>query len=369
MHSPTGMRWVEFTIARLPPQVHRSAQWKYQEESSAFMNTSTDYRYAEDECDVIDKDKLRRYRAKRAEWISLIHSDDPHSIWRQISSLLWDEVLFRTINDLRRRAVENVFPSVGFNGSVLRMFDTGFVTTQVTAIRRLTERQPKNPDKGIVSLRRLVSDIRTAIPEITREVYVSYDGLPYDSEPVEEAWIQARLIDRNSIGPVWGETSGPKAWSTSQMVQANFDKLAKYSDSATRSRNDVISQDWFTWLDERLDVCNDLREYTNKFVAHAADPVSRTGLTESQTSVTLNSLRQCQKAIYDVAAFIYGPVLWEGSYSAVPVPQFNHLENIEKGWVTEDDLRLAHEIWNRHFDDIERWALNPTLPCTWRSGG
>jgi hypothetical protein len=133
------------------------------------------YQYPVEECDVRDLDSLRQLRVKRAEWITWLRGDDPHSIWRQITALLWNDVLFRTVNDLRRIALEKPNGGVGFNDAVLRLFDAGFVTTQVTTIRRLTDRQPKDPTKGVISLRRLVADIRNYRHLLTRELYVSYD--------------------------------------------------------------------------------------------------------------------------------------------------------------------------------------------------
>jgi hypothetical protein len=145
------------------------------------------------------------------------------------------------------------------------------------------------------------------------------------------------------------------------MVHENFDKLSE-SGPAKRSRDDLIAPQWFGWLDSRLDLCDDIRKYTDKFVAHAAEPSSRAGLTQEQTGVTLDRLRHCQKAIYQVAAFVYGPLLWEGSYGAVPIPQYDHLENLEKGWIAKDLLEAAHEHWNCNLDAIEKWESEALWP-------
>lgn len=323
---------------------------------------SAEYDYPIEACDVLDKACLKRLREKRKEWISWLRGKDPHSIWRQITSLLWDDVLFRTVNDLRRQAAENPSAKVGFNGPVLRLFDVGFITTQVTTIRRLTDRQPKDPKKGVISLRRLIADIRAHRELLTREVYVAYDGLPYDPAPVQSAWIEKKAKD-GTLGQFdYLETTGPNAWATSDMVHKNFDKLVKTATPASRSRNDLISPDWFDWLDTRLDVCNDIRKFTDKFVAHAAEPSSRSGLTAAQTGVTLDRLALCHKAIYQVAAFIYGPLLWEGSYGAVPTPQYDHLEHLEKGWIKEEESEIAHRFWNQNLAATEKWESESLWP-------
>jgi hypothetical protein len=325
------------------------------------MTNQCMYQYPVEECDVRDLDSLRQLRVKRAEWITWLRGDDPHSIWRQITALLWNDVLFRTVNDLRRIALEKPNGGVGFNDAVLRLFDAGFVTTQVTTIRRLTDRQPKEPTKGVISLRRLVADIRNHRHLLTRDLYVSYDGLPYDPAPARDAWIDKKAAAGTLNGVECLTTTGPTAWGTSQMVHENFDKLSERG-PAKRSRDDLIATQWFGWLDSRLDLCDDIRKYTDKFVAHAAEPSSRAGLTQEQTGVTLDRLRLCQKAIYQVAAFVYGPLLWEGSYGAVPIPQYDHLENLEKGWIAKDSLEAAHEHWNRNLDAIEKWESEALWP-------
>jgi hypothetical protein len=308
--------------------------------------------YPVEECDVLDKEGLRLFRDKRSEWISWLQGDDPHSIWRQITTILWFDVLFRTVNDLWRHGLDHPSENVGFNHAVLHLFNAGFVTTQVTAIRRLTEPQPKNPTKGVISLRRLVGDIRDSQKLITREVYVACDGLPYDPAPVQLAW-----ATENPGSAGWISTTGPSAWGTSQMAHANFDKLSKCSDPKSRSRTDLIAPDWFDRLDSRLNLCKGIRKFVDKFVAHAAEPSSRTDLTDAQTDVTLERLGQCHKAIYQVAAFVYGPLLWRGTYGAVPTPQYDHLENLEKGWVAKDKLNIAREFWNRNREAIEKWEF------------
>ncbi len=320
------------------------------------------YQYPVDECDVCDLKRLRQFRDKRAEWISWLRSDDPHSIWKQFHALFWDDVLFRTVNDLRRQALDRPSEGVGFNGAVLRLFDAGFVTTQVTTIRRLTDPQPRDPKKGVISLRRLVKDIRASRELITRELYVAYDGLPYDPARVRNAWIEKKVAAGTLNGMQWSSTSGPRAWGASEMVHENFDKLSKSSQPDSRSRADLIAPDWFDWLDSRLDICADIRKYTDKFIAHAAEPSSRAGLTEAQTGVTLDCLRLCHRAIRQVAAFINGPILGDDFYVAVPRPQYDHLEHLEKGWIAKDGSGLAHEHWNRNLKAIQKWEAESLWP-------
>ncbi|TAJ98438.1 hypothetical protein EPO44_11610 [bacterium] len=324
-------------------------------------NVTTMYKHAMSDCDVMDHEKLKVFRQKREEWIAWLKGDDPHSIWRQVNRLLWDYVLFRTINDLRRVAVEHPSPNVGFNPDVLRLLDAGFATTQATAVRRLTDKPNSGPKKGVLSLRRLIEDIKAHREVITREVYVAYDGLPYDLEPAQQAWLQQQLASGEEAFSGWLPTTGQNAWHTAEMVHRNFDRLAGVA-PADRSRGDLILPRWFDYLDEKLKACDGVRKFVDKFIAHAADPASREGLTQDQTALTLDRLNTCHKAIYQVAAFIYGRLLWVGSYGAVPVPQYNHLENLDKCWVAPEEQHCARDYWNRNLAVVEAWAHESLWP-------
>ena len=314
------------------------------------------YQYRIEECDVVDKDRLSHFRKKRAEWVGWLRGDEPHSIWRQITSLLWDFVLYQTVIDLRNDALEHPTPRVGFNAAVARLFDVGFAVTQATAIRRLTDRQPRDPRRGIISVRRLVADIKSHRDLMTREVYVAFDGLPYDAEPLKRAWFDKALS--TGMGTSALPTTGPDAWGISELVHKNFDRLTRTA-AHPRSRDDLISFEWFDWLDSLLDTCNDVRKFTDKFIAHAAEAASRVSLTPAQTGVTMERLNECHHVVYRVAAFVYGPLLWEGSYGAVPVPQYDHLEHLDKGWISEGQGVKAREFWDRNLELIERWEDEP----------
>lgn len=100
------------------------------------INRGFDYTYSIDQCDIIDKKSGEAFRQSRLKWMSWLNGDDPHSISRQIYSMVWDFALFSAVNELRRLAVTEPKNGVSFNGSVIRLFDAGFVTTQ--AIKSLS---------------------------------------------------------------------------------------------------------------------------------------------------------------------------------------------------------------------------------------
>jgi hypothetical protein len=138
---------------------------------------STDYKYKLADCDVTDRRALESYRAKRATWLSWINADEHHAIWDVLSGMVWTDVSFRALTqfaiDAENSALHNTLLTEALIG--------GHVATQVLAIRRLVD----NRGDDVISLRKLIKDIRSHFGLFTRENYVCFDGLPYDYEAVQ----------------------------------------------------------------------------------------------------------------------------------------------------------------------------------------
>ena len=310
-----------------------------------------DYQYPVSECRAGNRENLETFRGKRQEWLLWMDGSAPHSIWPQIRQMLWDDVLFRTINDLREEATARPTPSVGFNGPALRLFQAGFLATQVMAIRRLTDDR-----KDVLSLRRLIKEIEKRRKIMTREVYVSHDGLPYDFESVRLAGHVAHGPGYRCVPP-----TGPDAWIAASDTHEVFDRLSGIQ-PRDRSRDDLIRPEWFVRLGDQIKPCDSVRTFANKFIAHAADPVSRGGLSSEETNITLERLRQAQKAIYQVASFICGQLLQGARHSATDIPLFDPLEHLEKSWHLPDQRDLAGDFWNQHFKAVESLAGESCWP-------
>jgi hypothetical protein len=54
--------------------------------------------------------------------------------------------------------------------------------------------------------------------------------------------------------------------------------------------------------------------------------------------------------------------LWEGSYGTIPVPQYDHLKDLEKGWVAADAVNRAREYWDKNVETIEKWENESLWP-------
>lgn len=311
--------------------------------------------------DVLDTDRLEKFKKKRDEWLLLLNGDDPHSIRNQQSSLLWDYALFLTVNELRKVAARNPVMGVGFNAPVLRLFDAGFAVTQATGIRRLAEKQWKDrsnhviTSKRVISLRALVDDIRENRELLTREVYLGVHALPFDPVPAKKRCFDRIAASGQKFFYEGMDTRGSEAWAESERAHEQFDKLSEKSPSS-RSREDVVSPRWFDLSDAKIKSCEDVCLLTDKFIAHAADPVSRAGLKEEQTNLSLSQLAECHQSMLQVAGVVSGPLLQDSMGSGLPTPQFDLLEHFDKAWASEGALEVARERWRQLADQIEKWS-------------
>jgi hypothetical protein len=318
------------------------------------MNNRNEYKHTIDQCDVTDKAACEQFRIKRRQWMEWLNGDAPHSILKQIYSVVWDYALFCTVNELRKIAAENPENGIGFNGPVIRLFDAGFATTQATTIRRLIEYPASRPQRAVISIRTVLRDIKDNLRLITREHYICYDGLPYDYGKVrDEAFSR---LPRNESGVSEGSMpmSGPQGWPMSERMHKNFDRLAQIKPEK-RSRNDVIKEEILDHLEAQLQPCEKVKMYVNKFIAHGAAPETRGALAADERSLTLERLASCHKTIYGVTSFINGQLMWDSNIGGVPIPQYDHLKGLDMRWASEDGLIKAQEKWYEIAKDVGMW--------------
>ncbi len=285
------------------------------------------------ECDVKEKEKLALFRLKRSEWKGCL-IEDKFSISNQITNMLWNDTIFRTFDEARKLTKKRNTNNLGFNRPLLGLLDQSYATTQVMAIRRLTDPTLHDPNKAIISLPRLIDDMKQNSDLITRENYICYEGTAFRGASDEEDPINQMHWDRK---------------------QKYFDKLSNVP-ANKRSRTDKIGDKIFKSLSKELTACKDLRTYANKFVAHASDPQNRTKLTEKEKNITRQNLDDAYKAIIRVSSYMGAIILYEHSLGQVPIPQFNQTENLDKPMVTKEDLSNLKSYWRQRSKEVVSWG-------------
>ncbi|MFC1693743.1 hypothetical protein ACFL1R_09590 [Candidatus Latescibacterota bacterium] len=288
------------------------------------------YDYSINDCDVIDKPALTLFRQHRDKWLEMLKGPDVHAIWTSIYKMHWNDVVYRLLNYMKKLVEEKPHPDVGFNSTFISLIDSGFTINQAMAIRRLTDKIYVS-GREVVSLARLLREIKENKILFTREIYVCFDGPHYD--PAQ---------DKDMLGII-------------QEAHKNFDRLCDNT-HGNRTRWDRLSFKCIEKCERMLTVCEPVQTFVNKFLAHAADPVTRKSLSPSQSGLTLKKLEDCYKAIYRVTNFISGILLREPASAPVPIPQFNQFKNIEKRWLLPEHSDLAKDFWDKRVKQMEKWV-------------
>jgi hypothetical protein len=323
---------------------------------------SDDYAYPIAQCDVTTEKHaaLQSYRDKRQLWLSWISTDEHHAIWTVLSSMVWTDVSFKVLTHFAVNDENN-----GLNNSLLaEALLNGHVATQVLAIRRLID----DGNSDIISLRRLVKDLRRNFGLFTRENYVCFDGLPYDYEAVQ----QKEMMERAGKGVFWGETSGPGAHVTSRMAHKQFDKLAGI-DPARRSRDDRLPASLLTTIEKWLDDsgADDLAKWSHAYLAHAGGPESRKRI--AALMVTTNKITDAIKALARVTEAISVWLLFAGgrTNALMPVAQFNPFEKLDKPIMQPGGEAAAYRLWHHLSDERNRYldGVEAELIGRVKSGG
>jgi hypothetical protein len=297
-----------------------------------------DYKYTPEQCDVEDKAALVTFRDKRRVWLSWLNTDEHHAIWQVIFSMVWHDVYFRTLAEL---ADKN--PDSGIHNSLVsEAIVTGYFATQVLSIRRLMDTR-----NDVISLPRLLKELRRHLRLFTRENFVAFDGLPYDYEAAQQRVILRDLAQGR--WSFWGEQWGPDAHIPAARAHEQFDRLTGVRPE-NRRRDDRLPKRIIDTLEHWLkeDVIDEIVKWSHTFLAHAAGPTSPNRNDIAAAAPTVEKITTSIKCFVRVADAATGFILFEsGRGVLVPVPQFNQFAKLENSLMPSDRHELLSEQWDK----------------------
>ena len=311
------------------------------------------YEYAEAKCQIENQRGLTLYRQLRSKWLTALQTMSPNGIRKQLTHMVWNEAIWRTHNEARRIYDELPDPkTIGFNNELSNLLDEGYVALQCLAIRRQLDK-----GKDVYSLKRLLLDLEANRHLITREIYVAYDGLPYDPEPARQKYFDKVFAESKKTGKAvssWLETKGPDAWSAANRVHEAFDKLSGVKPD-NRKRNDLIRPEVFARLSRKMNICNSVEQTASAFFAHAInnEKIEDQG---SKESLHLRRILVCQRALCQIANYIDGLILWNSSGTHFPIAQFQILKDIDKPMVDSSKVPELRAFFEKHSDMVEGWS-------------
>lgn len=318
------------------------------------------FHYPIDACDVSDRTSLEAFREKLQQWSELFERDPDASLAGQFADMMWFDIAWRTANEARQFADDD-----GTRGStaplIAMMLDRGYLAGQVIAITRLLEKAPANqPKKAVISLPRIVDEMRAARELITRENFVCRDALPYEYESLQAAELDRLAAEMaanpNKVRRVSLSLSGPEGFDQARMEHELFDQLSGIAPE-NRTRGDLISETFFDRLDELLasPPLPEIKALRNKSIAHAADAFSRAQAAELRSGLTIYDLDRAHYLLFAVfqtlSVVLFG--LWRAS--PVPVPQHNMFEHLTEPYLAEKRLEAMRGFWDKHLGEREDW--------------
>lgn len=309
------------------------------------------YSFPTSECDVADKSKLEQFRQKRREWLDLYEGDPDHNIRKQINDLMWSDAVFRALNHARSFGSEDQ-RTASHNRALAEFIDNGYVASQALAISKLTDPWNRDLSKNVVSLPRLLRDIRENLELITREHFICFDGLPYDYEKVKQRYY-ANLTPDELRAISYLPRSGPEAFGTSEVWHRAFDRYAR---SNSRSRGDLIDLEILDRLDAVLKESSikKIRIFRNKYVGHAADRISRTGHALEKLGFSLNDFADAQRRIIIVAEVI-GMFLGTTVANPIATAQYDVFEFIDRPIAAQTDTEALNALWDHLETSRDEW--------------
>lgn len=304
--------------------------------------TDEGYQYSIEQCEVEDKESLMAFRQMRRKWLGWLKDDDHHAISTSISNIVWNDVAYRILVC----AAESDPKSALYNPLVSELLINGHFAVQVLAIRRLLDKR-----EDVVSLRRLLDDLKSHVHLFTRENFVAFDGLPYDYKQAEQRVMAAQL----GKGPFWGARSGPNAHNESRRAHEQFDRLTKV-EPQNRNRQDRLSLAVLETLSGWMKQADGLVQWSHKFLAHAADPKSRQKIELTGMSPSLKTLEPALKSLIRIVEALGAYVLFDGGQGTiVPIPQFDQFERLESPIFPLGKKRRLQAEWDGLAEERDKY--------------
>jgi hypothetical protein len=290
--------------------------------------------------------------------------EDPHSIRGQLVRMAHDHADFRVLRlAVRRVACGNRGGPLASHFLCNALF-RGHAALSLLALRRLTDRNDeKSKEKAVISLRRMVDELASVAPRLTREVFVTSDGAPYDPGPVAQAY-WGLLVAKAADGDTGESVGSPAHYGLADFEAAErrhlvFDLLSGVGEEA-RSPQDRAANGAVRVLLGRLQSADirAIRRVATKKLAHADERNSADAYGEGWDRVPLAKLRRAHAEVIGVAAFMALDVLDEHLGWLVPVPQFARLAFLDEAGLTPQEvariLRVPDLLRDRFTQDQER---------------
>jgi hypothetical protein len=288
------------------------------------------------DCQVDNKSNLNTYRQLWRKWMSWYEHTpgEPHSIESQIHQMIFNDLTYRASVSVRESVAGGSAISA-HSPTLAYLIDRGYVLSQVLAIQKLLDK-----GSGVISVRRLLQDVEKHRDVITREVYVSGDGHPYDCD----SWPE-----------IYG--FGDVRLFFSKLRHETFDVLSD-KEASQRSREDTIRPSVFKTLNGWIDVpsADEIELIRNNFIAHSADAFKRGAYQFA--GVKFSQIDELQRAIIRVERALTDYILAIGiGRNVVPVKPLGIFSGLDLPYAPLGAQDSMHKRWDELADERNTWNL------------
>lgn len=284
-------------------------------------------------------------REEVALWKHAFEEDD-HAVLPTLIQFAWNFAAFSTVVEIVRAAPENDRGGKQLNSMLLDLLASSYWGSVVMAIRRLTDRGSISGPWGIYSLRSIIRDARRHRERLTRRVYVEViAGQPYDYAEIERRYWDYIITQGH------GHVPKELDFDTSRDRHIEFDWLSGIHE-ADRSPEDLIRQEVFDRLEDRLARLDTIADHGTIYFAHASTPESRAG--RGLQNWNLQEAKEALRDLAHVAEFVGRWFCARGIDDILPTPQFDQFEFLDRPLLT-GSTTLLQRHWDRFADEVSSW--------------
>jgi hypothetical protein len=303
-------------------------------------------------CEVDKKENLKRYRQLWLKWMSWYEHrpDKPNRIESQINLMIFNDITYRSVVSGRGSSTMDSIAS-STNPTLAYLVDQGYLLFQVLAIQKLLDRGP-----NVISIRRLLTDVRKNCKVITREVFVSGDGHPYDYN----SWASRPEWRDDALTRTWGLGSPHLTeYMISKQLHETFDVLSGKAPTQRR-RDDTIRQSIFEALNRwtNTNSAKEIERIRNDFIAHSADIVTQNGPPQL-FEVRFSQIDELQRSIVRVERTLTDCILSiRVARDVAPIQPLGIFSGLEVPYATPAAKEAMHKRWDELVMDRNSWKLN-----------
>jgi hypothetical protein len=270
-----------------------------------------------EEANLSNTPKFKRYvermREIRKKWLTWFDLDTTHSISKQLTSITWDIMCFKIVDESARLADVSTDGGRQLNGAVFNLLSRSFGKGLMVDIRKLVDK-----DENCISLKGFLLDAQENYKDMTREAFFAV-------EDIRAATDQA--VDRHE----------------------QLDFLCRVSPT-NRRPTDHLGIGLFAHLIDLIDhACMDIKIHVDKNIAHAEN--AATSSPTLNGAPTWGAVYNAHRELCKVAAFVHLYVLGASQLTFSPHPGRTMFSHISRPILLESNVDRVHATLCTYWED------------------